>query len=177
VTFVALLPGIVALLGWAYAQMAATRCRYLWLKSGATRAALFAQCERRIWLHWLLFGAPFLLALPASWHYLPHPAASGAYVLLVSLVPACVAIYLGMNPQGWPWPNAPVALIVWVTWMLAAMLPWLGAEPIPTRWPLAAAGLAVAVLLRAYVQHRWARLDWIACRPARMPARGLRSRA
>ncbi|HEX9473334.1 MAG TPA: hypothetical protein VF931_04050 [Steroidobacteraceae bacterium] len=176
-TFAAMLPAILALLGWAYARMAAARCRYLWLKTGATRAALFAQCERRIWLHWLLFGAPFLLALPASWQYLPHPAASGAYVLLASLVPACVAIYIGMNPQGWPWPNAPVALIVWVTWIMTAMLPWLDAEPIAEHWPLMAGGLAGVVVLRAYVRHRWSRMDWTVCRPTRLPARGLSARA
>jgi hypothetical protein len=152
----------------AFAGQAAVRSRALWLRRGWSREELFAEVERSFWRHNAIV-AGMLVALMVgigTYMHLPGELLAGGLPLL--LLGTALSTYLGlMITRGLRWIEIAVGSAVMLTLMTVAVL--LGQELVQL-WlvfSIQALLLVLVFVLRAVARRRWARIDWIECRPPR----------
>ena len=159
---------IFSTISGAFAGQAAARSRALWLRRDSSRAELFAEVEREFWRHNGIALA-VLLALMAgigSYMHLRGQLLAGGLPLLV--LGSASSTYLGlMVTRGLRWTEILVGSSVMLILMAVALSLGVARVGLPAVIAVES-GLAVLVfVLRAVARRRWARIDWIECRPAR----------
>jgi hypothetical protein len=152
------------------------RSKTLWLRSGLGRRELFGLCERQAWRYFAESSAAMLVLIAATWMIEP---ASGPWLrmfLLFQLAIGTCILYLGlMHVQGWRLPDLALAFVTTVFWIIAMAVAQSASSP-PLFMPIAtAAAVAFAMILRLAGLRRWQRIDWVICRPPRLPSQALRA--
>lgn len=152
----------------------AGRSRALWLRSGCSREQLFRVCERLGWRCLLVGASAVLLVLALAWVLVPHPTyACGRLLLEVVALEVC-GLYVGlMSVRG-----ANLRLILEV---LTAVVGWsclmvslLATAATPAIQAIPIVLLLGALALRPIARLQWRELDWLICKPARLPSQALR---
>jgi hypothetical protein len=152
----------------AYSGQAAQRSRALWLRGNWSRASLFSAVERSFWRHnGHVLGALVLVivGIGISAGFSPALLAAGLPLLVLGTV---LSTYLGLTiTRGLGWLEIVGGIGVMVMLMALAVL--VARERVaPVAVITLEVGMAIfAVVLRFVAQRRWARIDWILCRPER----------
>jgi hypothetical protein len=157
---------ILSVVSGAMTSVAATRSRALWLRAHWTREELFARVERAFWASACFPLGVLFVALVAIGSYLAMPTRALAFGLGFVTLGTALSTYLGLlitAAIGWR-----IAVLAVAT-MLALMISSAYVATPATPWTTIAAleaGLATAALFyRQLAARRWARLDWMLCRP------------
>ncbi len=152
----------------AIAGQAAERSRALWLRRGWSRVELFAQVERSFWRH-NSFALGVLIALMVGiGSYSGLPASLLAVGLPLLVLGTVLSTYLGlMITRGLRWPEALLGMAVMLALMSVAVLAARSLDNVPVVVALEALLLTAAVVFRFIARRRWAKIDWMICRPDR----------
>jgi hypothetical protein len=155
----------------AIACQAAERSRVLWLRGGWSRADLFVLVERSFWRHnaFVLGSLIALMVGIGSYAALPLSLlAAGLPLLLVSTV---LSTYLGlMVTRGLRFVEGSLAVVVMLALMAVAIIAARsggGQKDIVIVVVLEVVLAGAALALRSAAKSRWARIDWMLCRPDR----------
>jgi len=148
--------------GW----MVARRSKFLWLRCGLDRQALFRLCEREAWISFVATASGALLLVPLVWLIGAANGLEYTALLLFQLSAGACVLYLGlMRVRGWRVIDVLSSLVLLFTWGIASVsTPYL-AEHLSTVLALSAAMLAAAFALRLIGLYRWRRIDWLVSRP------------
>lgn len=160
--------GFFALASMSQGFAAAHRARFLWLRAGMDRDALFRSVERvaaQGTALLLLTGSP-MLALAAI---LLQPELASAYLRYIAAFTTLgfSIMYLGLyfvRPRNLP--DIALGLLFLGLWvfLLVRLLP--GFDPSPALMLAVTAGaLPLAIALRALARARWRNIDWHLIRP------------
>lgn len=155
------------------------RSRLLWIGSGCTRRELFRICERLAWRCLAAIAVPILLLCAGAWVVLPHQATHWPYLLVAASVPIVGGLYLGlMNVAGWRLMDVTAAIFL-IAAGLAGIVPHLffNAPLAPVLVSMPMMLLVATPGLRWWVERRWRRIDWLICKPPRLPSQALRPMA
>ena len=152
---------------FAVAHNTARCARRLWLHGGKTRRELFGAVERNLWAGPLLVcGAAFVgftgvarLVFDVELLWRAAPSMMGTSILATYLGLACVR---------------RVVLTSWLSTPLVVILGFAGLRALESGngrafAAIVALELAAALAARAIAIRLWARIDWIALRPLRVP--------
>lgn len=152
----------------AIAGQAAERSRALWLRGDWSTVQLFARVERSFWQHnnYVLGILVILMVAIGSYANLPVMLlATGLPLLILGTI---LSTYLGlMITQGLRWSESLLAVAVMLALMAVAVLAARHADDLLIVIGLEAALAVVALVLRFVARGRWARIDWMQCRPDR----------
>jgi hypothetical protein len=145
------------------------RARYLWLKTRLDRGQLFRAVEAESWRTLLSVDA-FFLAFYAYLCLLARvPWSIVTQVLLLSFVSGAALIYvLLLSTREWPVVDALLVTALSALWFFGLLQSGFGGGG-SRLLLLVAAELLLVPLLRIWARSRWARIDWIISRPARLP--------
>ena len=148
--------------GW----MVARRSKFLWLRCGLDRQALFRLCEREAWISLVATASGTFLLVPLVWLIGAANGLEYTALLLFQLSSGACVLYLGlMRVRGWRVVDVLSRLVLLFTWGIASgSTPYL-AEHLWTVLALSAAMLAAAFSLRLIGMYRWRRIDWLVSRP------------
>jgi hypothetical protein len=157
---------IMSVISSAIASFAATRSRALWLRARWTRAELFKKVEGSFWRYNCCTLGVLLLLLVWSGDVLEMPTRALAFGMGLLALASALSTYIGLIVTARiGWGDAALA----VTTMLALMAAVVHtSSPTTSTATLVAfeAGLAALTLVvRDIARRRWARLDWMLCRP------------
>jgi hypothetical protein len=155
----------------AIACHAAERSRVLWLRGGWSRADLFVLVERSFWRHnsFVLGSLIALMVGIGSYAALPISLlAAGVPLLLISAV---LSTYLGlMVTRSMRFAEGALAVVVMLALMAVAIIAARSggsSKDIVIVVALEAVLTVAALALRSAAKSRWARIDWMLCRPDR----------
>jgi hypothetical protein len=152
----------------AIAGQAAERSRVLWLRSGWSRAELFAAVEKSFLRHNLIVLALLLLVMGLIGVRAGFSLTLMAMGLPLVALGTVASTYLGLSlTRGLRWFEGSLGVTLMLTLMAVSQM--LGAHPVPLTAVIAVEILlAVAsVVLRTVARRRWAAIDWTQCRPIR----------
>jgi hypothetical protein len=157
---------ILSVVSGAMTSVAATRSRALWLRANWTRDELFARVERAFWSSSCFALGVLLVALVTIGSYLAMPTRTLAFGIGLLGLGTALSTYLGLLiTAAIGWRLAVVAVATMLALMIASMYV---ATPATSTTTIVALELGLAAAALAYRQlaaRRWARLDWMLCRP------------
>ena len=153
----------------AVSGQAAERSRALWLRSGWSRAELFAQVEKSFWRHNSFMLGVLLLLMVGMGSYSGFPTSLLAAGLPLLILGTVLSTYLGlMITRGLGWTESLLGIAI----MLALMaVPLLLQAQNPNLVLVAAIEfklLLLSLVLRIWARRRWTHIDWTQCRPSRV---------
>ena len=159
------------------ASFAASRSRALWLRAHWTRSEIFTRVEKAFWRHHgYVLGTQFLLFVAAG-SYLGLPTRMLAWGLPLLLLGTAASTYVGLiTTRGLGWRDAALAVVTMALMLATAVYIFEYTfdifeytfdmdVPLATVAMLEVALAALALALRQLAKYRWARLDWMLCRP------------
>ncbi len=157
---------LLSVVSGAMTSVAATRSRALWLRAAWTREELFARVERAFWSSSCFALGVLLFALVAVGSYLEMPTRALAFGLGLLGLGTALSTYLGLLiTAAIGWRLAVLAVATMLALMVASMYVATPATPTTTIVALEGALAAAALVFRRFAARRWARLDWMLCRP------------
>jgi hypothetical protein len=145
-------------------SLSVSRSRSLWLRGPWTRSQLLALLETLYWRQNAYCLSVLLVLLVALGSFLGFHGSLLAVGIPLLLVGAAIGTYLGlMMTRGIRWPDAIGAVCAMLLMLVIALYAVDMAIAVLTGLDVALLGLALA--FRVVAQRRWARLDWVLCRP------------
>ncbi len=152
----------------AIAGQAAERSRALWLRGDWSTAQLFAQVERSFWRHNNLVLGILLILMVAIGRYANLPVMLLVIGLPLLILGTVLSTYLGlMLTQRLRWSESLLAIAIMLALMAVAVLAARNAAGLTVVVLLESALAITALVLRYVARSRWARIDWMQCRPDR----------
>lgn len=152
----------------AIAGQAAERSRALWLRGDWSTLRLFSQVERSFWRHNNYVLAILLILMVAIGSYTGLPVMLLATGLPLLILGTVISTYLGlMLTRGLRLAESMLAVVIVLALMAVAVLAARETGELTTILLLELALALVALVLRRTARNRWARIDWLQCRPDR----------
>jgi hypothetical protein len=153
----------------AIAGQAAERSRSLWLRGDWSTVQLFAQVERSFWRHNNYVLGILLLLMVGIGSHANLPVMLLATGLPLLILGTLLSTYLGlMLTQRLRWSETLLAVAVMLALMAVAVLAARNSSAaLPFVILLELALGFTALTLRYAARSRWARIDWMLCRPDR----------
>jgi hypothetical protein len=152
----------------AIAGQAAERSRALWLRGDWSREQLFRHVEQSLWRHNSFVLGVLLVLMVAIGSYADLSPILLAVGLPLLILGTLLSTYLGlMITRGLRWQESVLAIVVMLTLMGVAVLAAAATVDLKIVIALEAALALAAAALRYFARARWARLDWMQCRPER----------
>jgi hypothetical protein len=152
----------------------ARRSKFLWLRGGADRNELFRLCERQAWRFFGATAASLVALLAIAWVSKPEHGPTDLVMLLYQMSMGACLLYLGlMHVSGWRVFDVVCTIVLTLCWVMT--FPVL-ANVMERLWvlPELFGGMAAfAFILRLVAVNRWARIDWLVCKPPKVTPRGL----
>ena len=156
---------IFSAIGGAFTSQAAERSRRLWLRFDWTRDEMRRNVELAFWRYnaWSLLVLVLVFLGLALWKDLGADVVAASTALIVLGTVSCT--YLGLTiTRGLSWLESTLCIVTLMSLTIAAILIVRGNLDLAIGLEIFLA--ALAIFYRALAKARWARLDWMLCRPA-----------
>lgn len=152
----------------AIAGQAAERSRALWLRGDWSAVQLFLQVERSFWRHNSYVLGILLILMVGIGSYANLPVILLATGLPLLILGTVLSTYLGlMLTRRLRWSETLLAIAVMLALMAVAVLAARNSSGLAVVVLLETALAITALVLRYVARSRWARIDWMQCRPDR----------
>ncbi len=152
----------------AIAGQAAERSRALWLRGDWSPSQLFVQVERSFWRHNNYVLGILLILMVAIGSYASLPVTLLVMGLPLLILGTLLSTYLGlMLTRRLRWSESVLAVGIMLALMAVAVLAARNSASLPVVILMEAALGLTALALRYVARSRWARIDWLQCRPDR----------
>jgi hypothetical protein len=150
------------------------RSKVLWLRGGIDRNGLLRLCEGQAWRFFGATAVPLVVLLAIDWVSNPERGVTDLVLLLFQLSVGACLLYLGlMHVRGWRVLDVVCALLLAGVWLMTFPIMGTLMERGQLVFAVFGAMAAFAIGLRFAAAHRWRRIDWLVCRPAKLTPRGL----
>ena len=148
--------------GWLVTR----RSKFLWLRCGLDRQALYRLCEREAWVSLVATASGTFLLVPLVWLIGAVNPLEFAALLAIQLCSGACLLYLGlMRVRGWKLIDVLSSLALFIAWGLASVSGSFLAGHLWLVLAICVAILAAALGLRLIGLYRWQRIDWLVCKP------------